>query len=442
MTSIPPDALRGSVPEGPAGGTTLPLSLSNAIDRGLRQNLGLLVGDQSTRIADAARRIALSALLPTVDGRVSETSQMVNLAAFGFSGFPGIPTIVGPFQVFDARASVSQAVIDLRARSLYRSGKEGVVQSRYALEDARQVVTQLVVNLYLQVLAWTARVQSAEAQVRTAQASYDQSESLRRAGIVPGLDVLRTQVELQAEQQQLISARNEFQRAKLDLARAIGLPLGQQFDLTDAVPESPMPVVTEADALQKAYGARADYQAALAAQRAAEQEHEAARRTRFPSVYFDGNLGTIGQSPVQNHGTYAATVSLQVPIFEGGRIRAEEDRTDAMLEQRRSETADLRGRIDYDVRAAFLDLRSSFDRVTVARSSINLANQQLTQSQDRFRAGVTNSLEVVQSQQAVVTANENLTSSLYSYNLAKASLARAMGLRVDESKTFLGVQSR
>ena len=159
----------------------------------------------------------------------------------------------------------------------------------------------------------------------------------------------------------------------------------------------------------------------------------------MPALYFNGDYGTIGPSLLDNHGTYTAALGVQIPIFEGGRIRAGIEEAEAVLEQRRAETADLRGRIDYEVRMAFLDLNAARERVTVARSARELAGQQLTQSRDRFAAGVANNLEVVQAQQAVAQAEENYIGALYAFNLAKASLGRATGRAERIVTDYLGV---
>jgi Outer membrane protein len=378
--------------------------------------------------------------LPNLSARSTETSQQVNLKALGFPGFPGVPPVIGPFRVFDARAYLTQAIFDFSAISANRSGNEAVKASRFAYQNARDAVVLAVVSLYLQAITGTARIEAAEAQVATATAAFKQAGDLNRAGVVAGIDVLRSQVELQGEQQQLIFHRNEFEKQKLNLARAIGLPLGQQFRLSDRVPYGPPPQLTVEAALQEAFEARADYQSALSAQRAAELRKRAAEAERYPALYFDGNYGAIGPGPMESHGTFAASVGVRVPVFDGGRIRADVLRADSEIEQRRAEAGDLRGRIDYEVRTAFLDLKSGGDQIEVAQSAVKLANDQVRHATDRFQAGVANSLEVVQAQQALATANENYTSALFAYNLAKASIARAIGMAEKRAKEFLGAR--
>ena len=432
------DPFQGSVPTGEATPGILPLSLDEAIARGLKYNLGVITSDQDIRISRASRLRALSQLLPNLTTSTSETRQQVNLAAFGFSGFPGVPQVVGPFNVFDARAYLSQSALDFTAINNHRAATENLRAAQFDFRDAQDTVVFAAVNLYLQAVTGASRITDAQAQVNTSQALYNLAVDQRKAGVVPAIDALRAQVELQSQQQRLIFYQNEFEKQKLNLARAIGLPLGQQFSLTDQAPYAPLQALTLDDALDRAYKTRADYQSALSLVRAAERSRDAARSQRLPAVDFNANYGEIGSSVSQSHGTFAVAAALRIPIYQGGRIRADIEQAEAQLQQRRSEADDLRGRIDHDIRTAFFDLKSAEDQLRLAQSSIELAKQQLQQSQDRFAAGVTNNIEVVQAQESVVTSNDNYISSLYSYNLAKASLARALGLAPEAFKGFLG----
>jgi outer membrane protein TolC len=430
----------GGVPEGRATAEAIPLSLSDAITRGLKYNLGSILGEQASRAALGARWRALSNLLPNVTTRVSGSSQQVNLAAFGFSGLPGVPMIVGPFEVFDVRASLSQEVLNFTSIFNSRAAGENLRAANFSLQDARETIVLVVANLYLSALAGTARVDAAQAQLNTAEAVYRRALDMKNAGVVAGIDVLQAQVERDAEKQRVIFFRNEFEKQKLSLARAIGLPVGQTFTLADKAPYAPLPALTLEQAVGQAYASRADFQSARAAVNAAEALKRAAESERLPNITLDANYGTIGPSPVTSHGTYAVAGTLNFPIFQGGRVRGDILQADARLRQRRAELEDLRTSIDYEIRTAFLDIKAAGDQVEVARGSIDLANQQLRQSQDRFSAGVANNLEVVQAQQAVATANENYISSLYAYNVAKASLARAIGGAEKNWKLFLGGQ--
>lgn len=429
--------LLGGVPSGKPTGGVLPLSLSDAIKRGLSYNLGALLGEQAIVATRGARLLALSQLLPKVTAGVQNSQQQVNLAAFGFEGFPGMKTIVGPFNVFDVRASVSQSVLDFSALNRYRAENENIKASQYSNENTRDLVALVCASLYLQAAADNSRIEAVRSQVKTAQILYDLALDQKAAGVVPGIDVLRAQVKLQAEQQALIVAEEQFSKDKLALARAIGLPLGQEFALVDSLSYSAFPAMSLDEAAQRAYRDRPDYHSAMARVRAAENERKAARAGNLPTVGFNADYGDIGQRPWSSHGTFSVAANLRIPIFQGGSVRGRVLEADAALRQREVELEDLRGRIYYDIQNAFLDLKAASERVQVAQSALKLANEQLQQSQDRFSAGVTNNVEVVQAQEALATANENYISSLQAHSGAKLALARAIGISETAYEQFL-----
>jgi outer membrane protein TolC len=431
-TPAPPQAqsnFSGSVPGKLVPGV-LPLSLQDAIDRGLKQNLGALLSSQDTQAARGTRWQQLSALLPHVTASPLINVSQINLKEFGFN-FSGaglmIPSIVGPFSYFDARAFLSQQLFDWKAINKTRSATESVNAAEYTYKDARDLVVLAVGFNYLQAIADEARIETATAQVKTAQALYDQASDRVTAGTSPAIDALRAKVELQTRQQQLIQARNDLAIQKLTVARAIGLAPGQQFDLTDKSPYAPLEGITVEEALARAYANRSDYQAALADVRAMEYSRKAAVAGYYPSLSFDADYGLAGQHASSNHGVFDVRGTLNIPIFQGGSVHGDVLQADAQLKQSRDRAENLNAQIDADVRTAIFNLQSSAELVTVARSNIDLAAQTLTQSSDRFAAGVTDTVEVVQSQEAVASANEQYISSLYNYNYAKISLARAVG---------------
>lgn len=427
----------GGTPSGKATAEPIALTLRDAIDRGLRYNLGLVLSGISSRSARAERLRSLSEMLPHVDGKASVTDQQINLAAFGFPVPAGSSAIIGPFSVFDARGTATDT-FDLHLLKNYRAAAEQLQAARLGEQNARELVVLVVADLYLEGLANQARVKSVQAQVATAETVYKQTLDLRNNGVAAGIDVLRAQVDMQARQQRLVAVENDYTKQKLTVGRAIGLPVGQKFEFADAMPNPEVPQVTLEKALADAYQNRFDYQQSQKLVRAAEQSRAAAGFQRLPGVRFDGDYGTIGQNPGTAHPTYTAALSLRVPVFEGGKIEADVQQAEAALAQRQAQLDDLRGQIDQDVRTAFLDLDASARQVQVAQSSVQLAGQQLQQARDRFAAGVAGSLEVVESEQAVAGADENLISSMYAYNLAKAALARATGLAEKSVKDFLG----
>jgi len=432
----------GSEPEGKATPEVLQLSFQDAIDRGLRNNLGLLLSGDQTITARGERWKELSNLLPNLSARVLENVQTQSLTALGLKGNllnspTPLPRVIGPFNYFDARASLSQSLFNFKDIEKERAASESMKSAQYTYKDAREVVVLAVGNAYLLAIATTARIETTDAQVKNAQALYDKAIDQQRAGLTPAIDTLRSQVELQTRQQQLIAAHNDYAKQKLSLARVIGLPPGQEFLLTEKAPYqalTPLPLETY---LQRAYTSRSDYQAAQAQVRSAELSRRAATAGYYPSLDVNANYGDIGVTPGQSNGTWQVNGGLTIPIFAGGKTHSDVLEADAQLKQSRSQLADLRGRIDYEVRASLLDLNSAAEQVEVARSSVELAEQTLAQSEDRFTAGVADNLEVVQAQEAVAGAHENYIQSLYAHNLAKIELARAIGDAEQGVKRYL-----
>jgi outer membrane protein TolC len=421
---------QGSVPTGPASPGRIALTLRDAIDRGLRTNLGILVSDSVSETARGQRLHALSALLPSINGELSQHEQQINLKTIGFNfTIPGasIPTVVGPFHYSDLRASATWSAFDYSAIKNHRSAQEAERATQLSAQDARDVVVQAVGSAYLQIIADASRIDAIRSQVETAQALYQRTEDQRTAGTAAGIDVLRSQVELKQQQQRLLAAENQFARDKLTLGRVIGFQTEQQFDISETAPFSPLTSITEDEAVRSALDQRPDYQSFKAQVRAAEETVKAARAERYPTGTITADYGDVGTSLGTSHGTFNFVASAQVNIFNGGRIHADEIQAQEALKQRRDEMADLGGQIAYQVRTAFLDIRTAADQVTVAQSSLELANQTLTQARDRFSAGVTDNIEVVQAQESVASANDSLIAALYGHNVAKVALARALG---------------
>jgi outer membrane protein TolC len=337
----------------------------------------------------------------------------------------------------DARAYASGPLLDLSQLNTERSASSSERAAQFSISDAREIVILVVANLYLRALATESQVAAAKSQLQTAQALYNQTLTMRNAGMVAGINVLRSQVEVQARQQQVLFLSNQLAEQELDLARAIGLPAGQQFRLGTKMPYAPLPPVALEKTLGDAYANRSDYKRAQALVRAAEQSRKAATDEALPTLNIDGNYGDIGQHFSHSHGTFSAEAALNIPIFQGGKVRADVMQKDALLNQRKAELEDLRSQIDADVRRAFLDVQSAADQVEVTQKELDIANQALAQSRDRFAAGVADNLEVVQAQEAVATANQAYISSVYAHNIAKASLARAAGIAEKSVKQFL-----
>ena len=414
------------------------LSLQDAIDRGLKQNLGLLLSNADIRSARGQRWEQLSALLPHVTAAPYVAESKINLAEIGFTSLGGtsIPPALGPFSYFDARAALAQTLFDWKSINAVRAAGQSVKSASYTFKDARDLVVLAVGYTYLQGIADEARIETAEAQVKTAQALYDQATDQVNAGTSPDIDGLRTKVELQTRLQQLIQAKNNFAIQKLTVARVIGLAPGQEFEFADKSPYQSLEIMPVDEALKRAYASRSDYQAAMTDLRAAEFSRKAALAGYLPSLSLNADYGTGGSHPSTATQVFDLRGTLSIPIFQGGSVHGDILQADARLEQSRERLDNLRAQIDSDVRTALLNLQSSADQVNVARSSIDLAEETLTQSRDRFSAGVTDTVEVVQSQEAVASAHEQYISSLYSYNYAKISLVRALGIAEQGVKEY------
>jgi outer membrane protein TolC len=427
----------GSVPVEAIPGV-IPLSLQGAINRGLRQNLGALLSSADIQSARGQRWQYLSDLLPHVTADPYIAVSRINLAEIGFKNpeAVGLSTGVGPFSYFDSRISVSQSVFDWKSINAERASRQNLKAAEFSYKDARDLVVLAVGYTYLQGIADEARIETAKAQVSTAQALYDQAANRVKAGTSPQIDALRASVELRTRQQQLIQAKNNFSIQKLTISRVIGLAPSQEFDLTDKSPYQPFQNVSLDEALHRAYASRSDYQSATADTRAAEYARKSAAAGYLPSLSLGADYGAAGSHPSTATSVYDVKGTLRIPIFLGGSVHGDVLQADARLQQSRDRLENLRAQIDADVRTAFFNLDSSAEQVNVARSNIDLAEQTLAQARDRFSAGVTDTVEVVQSQELVASAHEQYITSLYNYNLAKITLARAIGIAEEGVKSY------
>ena len=439
---LPIGTFLGGVPSGEVTNETIPISVLDAIRRALEHNLGVLTAEQALGRANGAHWRALSELLPNVNARVSELRQKINLQAFGFGAFgdafAGVPTIVGPFNVFDARVFVSQRVLDLHALNDARAEAHNVTAAQLTSKSARDFVIHVAGNLYIQALAASARTDTAVTQRQTAETLYNQAVDMKTGGLVAGIDVLRAQVQLSTATQRATASANEFEKAKLQLARVIGLPLGQRFTLDARLPELPDPDLSLESAVDRAYRVRPDYQAALIRVQAAEASRQAVVGEGLPSVAVNADYGYIGLTPSDSQPTYSLSGAVNIPIFQGGRQRGRLLEADADLRDRRAEAEDLKASIYYEIRMAFLDLQATTEQLTVATKGRDLAAQQFTQARDRFAAGVGSNIEVVQAQDAVSIANEQYIAAQYGFALAKGALVRGVGSTDEMLRQLLG----
>jgi len=442
--TIPQPQIDSSTWQGSVGQQTLqpgvlPLSLADAIQRGLRYNLGLLLTSQNIQTASGARIEELQSLLPTATGSLKEAVQETDLQAQGLR-IPGFPAIIGPYGYTDIRGSLNWSLLNLSSLQNYLAQKHNFAAAQLSAQDARDMVVLTVGNAYLTVIADAAQVQSAQAQVDTSKVSLDQAAANHQAGTAPLLDELRARVDYQTQQQTLIAAQNAWAKDKIALARAIGLPLAQQFELSDQTPYAALDNLDPDTAVREALANRPDLKAMQERVEAAERARKAATYERLPTVSFSGDYGDIGINPSHSHGTGDATGSLDVPLFEEGKLRGDAQQAQSELEQDRARLSDLRGQISADVRDSILDIQAASKLVEVARSNVDLAKEALSEAQQRYKAGVSDNLAVSQAQQAMAQADEQYVASLYRHNIAKLSLARALGVAQSSYKNYVEVK--
>jgi len=437
-TPVGPTAqsFQGSVPTGEAAAQAIDLSLDDAIQRGLKTNLGVILSGTQTLAARGERLSELQALLPDAEFKAQETLTQVDLPAEGLR-VPGFPTILGPFGFTDVRASLSWSLVDVASLRSYLAAKHNFAAAQLSAQDARDLVVLTVGNAYLLAVADETEVSSVEAQVSTAKVSLDQAVANHNAGTAPELDELRAKVDYQSLEQQLIAARNSLEKDKLALARTIGLPLEQLFTLADKAPYAAFDQIDVDAAIREAHANRKDLAALLEQTKAAEQQRKAATADRLPTFTFNGDYGDIGVTLAHSHGTGDATGTISAPLFREYGLRGEAEAAQAQLDTARAQSSDKGAQVDADVRDALLDILAAQKQVEVAQSSVALASEELKEAQERYANGVSDNLAVSQAQQSVAQADDQYVASLYRHNMAKLSLARALGAGASY-KTYLG----
>ena len=416
----------GSVPEGEATGEVIPLTLEKALALGLKQNLGAIGESAAVKQAQGERKAARSVFLPNLNTAITEELAQLNLRTTGVESnmFP----LTVKINFYDARFKLNETAFDLVSSNNLRSASESVKASILGAKNSRDLIVLAVGGGYLQVIAAKARVAAAAAQVESSTAIYQQAADRFESGLNARVDATRAKVQLQTEQQRLRSLQADLDTQKLRLSRVIGLPIGQKFDVSENYDYAAMNEFNLDSALKRAYENRADLQSAQAGLRAAESSLKAAHAERLPNIKVNADWGAAGLRPTSDtSAVYSVAGTLNVPIYEGGRISGEIQQAKAAVEQRKAEYEDLRGQVDQDVRQAFIDMNSAADQVDVAKSNVDLSHESLTQSRDRFTSGVADTVELVQAEQAVVQADNDYINAVFEHNLAKVSLARAMG---------------
>jgi outer membrane protein TolC len=414
----------------------LELTLDDAIQRGLKNNLGVILSATQTASARGQRLSQLQSLLPSVDGTIKDIVMQADLAAEGLR-IPGFPTIIGPFGYQDFRASLNWSLVDVASLRNYLEAEHNFASTQLSAQDARDLVVLTVGNAYLLAVADESQVASVESQVATSKVSLDQAVANHQAGTAPMLDELRARVDSQSIEQQLIVAKNSLAKDKLALARTIGLPLAQSFTLADKAPYAAFDQIDVDATIRQAHANRKDLAAMVEQVKAAEQQRKSATADRLPTFSVAGDYGDIGVNILHSHGTEDLTGTISVPLFDEFALRGEAEMAQSQLDTNRAQLSDKNAQVDADIRDALLDIQSAQKLVEVAGSSVDLANEALKEAQQRYANGVSDNLAVSQAEQSVAQADNQYVSSLYRHNVAKLSLARALGAG-QSYKNYLG----
>jgi outer membrane protein len=413
---------------------TVELSLKRAVDIALTPegSAKVALAQQSIRQAETKVAQARGAFLPNVDGSVQDRDQTTNLKAFGFSfalPFPGfaIPSIVGPYSVFDARASVQQNVLDFTTFGKFKASKSGVAAAKADLGVVNDQVSDQVARAYLTSLRADAALETARANVELADALLKLAQSQKDAGTGTGIEVTRALVQLANNRQQMLVAETDRIRAVLQLLRAMGLNLDAPVHLTGKLGFQLTDLADTQAAIKLARAMRTDLKAQQQKEQTARLNFSTVKAERLPSLGAFGDYGTIGSEIVGAHPTHTVGVTLKVPLYDGGRRDARRDESDSQYRQEQIRTHDLELQIELDVRLALTSLTSARSQVAVAQEGLDQAQMELEQARRRYQAGVTNSVEVTDAQTRLDRARDNQIAALYNYNLARIDLATATG---------------
>ena len=414
----------------------LPLTLDDAVNRGFAHNLQLALASQSEQSIQGQVLGVFYNLLPNMRASAYTRTQAINLAAMGFKpaslatfGFnpATFPTIV-KVDTTAAQVSVDQVLFNLTDVYLYLAARRAGNVALMNTLNVRGAVVQEVASQYLAALSDEAQIANAQALVTADQEVLRQATLSHDAGVGTNIDVIRAQVQLQSEQQELVRAQNTFAKDKIALDRLIGLPADQDLELTDTVPYAELATLPLEEAKTIAYARRKDLLALQAELEVEQRAQKAAKFERLPSVSFNGFYGVLGETRGLYHGVFSAQGVVKIPIFEEARFRGEEQSTAAEVLGLRRQIESLKVTIDAQIRSAMLDVQSSAELVKVARSNVELATQALADTREQFAAGVADNLPVVQAQAVLAAAQTRLIATQYQYNEAKLNLARNTGV--------------
>jgi outer membrane protein TolC len=406
---------------------SLRLTLHDAVATALKENPQVQIATLSFAESQEDKSIARSALLPQAGLEVFDRAIRVNLYAEFGSRFPGIPEHAGPFQFFQGGPGVTMPLLDLTLWRRWQAAHQGVNASQAQETTVREQVVLLIVSQYLAGMRAEAAVKAAQSRVDLAQALYDQANDLQKHGVGTGIDTLRANVELQNERQRLLEAETQQKVALYGLARLLNLDPQREIELADTPSFYETPEMDASRSLEQAYETRPEMKALAAQAHMAELAKRAASESRLPTLNFLGTWGEQGLSAPSAIPAYVYQLTVDVPLFTGGRIHAEIAKADLEIKKVEQQRADVRNQIALEVKTSQAQLDAAQHEVDVANLGVKLAQEEVSQARDRFQAGVANNIEVVSAQDALARANDNQIAALYGYNQARADLSHAIG---------------
>jgi outer membrane protein TolC len=412
----------------------LPLSMKRAVEIALAPDGSTRAALAQESIEQAKDRVAeaRAALLPNLDTTVRETRQTTNLKAYGFAfniPIPGfsIPSLVGPFNVFDARASAQQSVLNFSTVRKYQASKATLAATKFDNDATRSQVSDEVARAYLACLRADADRDTARANVELSEALLAQARRVQTAGTGTGIEVTRAEVQLANDRQRLIRAENDRTRAALQLLKSMGLHLDTSIEFTDKLVYKPIDPASSETLLEQARKVRFELKTQQQREEAARLSHSAVKSESLPSIGASADYGAIGPDVVSSRATYTLGVSLRVPVFDGGNRAARREESFSQYRQEQIRTKDVGQQIELQVRTALESLRSASAEVEASRDGLSLAENELAQARRRYDSGVATSVEVTDAQTRLQRARDNQVIALYDYNVARLDLATATG---------------
>jgi len=401
------------------------LTLKQAVDLALTNNVTLLVAKTDIDEAAATRARRLAMLLPHATGDAFINRQNRNLEAVGLS-FPNVPAVIGPYTVMDFRISASQPVIDREAYHGWKASANAEAGATLTYQDVRDLVVREAAGLYLASQSAAAEVEAADARVATSRSLEQLARDQHDEELATGVDVLRAQVQLARDRQNALVARNTYQTSVLALGRFLGLDLGQPLELAEPLTFEAVDPPSIEDVIRDALAARADYRALVAQRDALDEQGQATRARALPKFSVSGDYGALGNSLGSLPGIGQIQATVSIPLFDRDRLGAESE----VLARRQRvavQMTDLARGIEQEVRKAMLDLDSAAEQVRVAEAAVELATRELALAEDRFRHGVSDNIEVIAAQDALALTRDERIAALTRHADARMALARARG---------------